>query len=334
MRQGIKGKRVPEDVTSKKEVQMKRISKNIPTTKDVEPLLEIDGDIRNFEVFLSSRTPVLVARDVRTFLPCTVNLDPKLREIIADVRAARDQMNIGGLPYPTLPLHEAPARATSLFSQPSSACSSTTSFNGPFNSGVLSPQPHSSYYSGMTGPQHPFYNRPFFAPYLYMPRYYPGSSHLISRPPLKTGLSRDQNNGLGAGGGTGSTAGVPHVSLSTMSVDAVCEKLKQIDGLDQSMLPQYSATIRKANINGRVLAQCNIDELKKEMSMNFGDWHLFRSMILEMRNSENQAVQEDPRGATEHVTTVIPHSELTRRPGHNTELPHTELTGLSGSLHA
>lgn len=77
----------------------------------------------------------------------------------SDVRAARDQMNIGGLPYPTLPLHEAPARAASLFSQPSSACSSTTSFNGPFNSGVLSPQPHSSYYSGMTGPQHPFYNR-------------------------------------------------------------------------------------------------------------------------------------------------------------------------------
>ncbi|XP_010160027.1 PREDICTED: kinase D-interacting substrate of 220 kDa-like [Eurypyga helias] len=49
-----------------------------------------------------------------------------------------------------------------------------------------------------------------------------------------------------------------------------------------------------------------------------------------MRNSENQAVQEDPRGTTEHVTSTIPHSELTRRPGHNTELPHTELTGLSG----
>uniref|UniRef100_A0A8C2TI36 Kinase D interacting substrate 220 n=1 Tax=Coturnix japonica TaxID=93934 RepID=A0A8C2TI36_COTJA len=233
---------VPDQLTLK--TIYERISKNIPTTKDVEPLLEIDGDIRNFEVFLSSRTPVLVARDVRTFLPCTVNLDPKLREIIADVRAARDQMNIGGLPYPTLPLHEAPGRAASLFSQPSSACSSTTSFNGPFNSGVLSPQPHSSYYSGMTGPQHPFYNR--------------------------------------------------------------------------------------ANINGRVLAQCNTDELKKEMNMNFGDWHLFRSTILEMRNSENQAVQEDPRGAAEHVTSAVSHSELARRPGHSTELPHTELTGLSG----
>jgi len=49
-----------------------------------------------------------------------------------------------------------------------------------------------------------------------------------------------------------------------------------------------------------------------------------------MRNSENQAVQEDPRGTTEHVTTATPHSELSRRPGHSTELPHTELTGLSG----
>lgn len=32
-------------------------------------------------------------------------------------------------------------------------------------------------------------------------------------------------------------------------------------------------------MNGRVLSQCNLDELKKEMNMNFGDWHLFRSMV-------------------------------------------------------
>lgn len=162
-------------------------------------------------------------------------------------------------------------------------------------------------------------------------------------------------------------------ALSAMTVDAVCERLKQIEGLEPSMLPQYCATIRKvsrpclpgetrsselcsprpaaaahagmgrvggthrlagggmdrtrgrplpgpgrggslsggaghalglggtaparpwavgavcapftslrrpqANINGRVLAQCNIEELKKEMNMNFGDWHLFRSAV-------------------------------------------------------
>ncbi|XP_053236921.1 kinase D-interacting substrate of 220 kDa isoform X5 [Podarcis raffonei] len=286
---------VPDQLTLK--TIYERISKNIPTTKDVEPLLEIDGDIRNFEVFLSSRTPVLIARDVKTFLPCTVNLDPKLREIIADVRAARDQINIGAIPYPTLPLQEAAPRASSVFSQPSSACSSTHSFNGPFNAGVVSPQPHSSYYSGMTGPQHPFYNRQ-----------------------CKTGLNRQRQ-------GTGS--GAPQVPLSSMTVDAVCEKLKQIEGLDQNMLAQYSATIKKANINGRVLAQCNIDELKREMNMNFGDWHLFRSAVLDLRNVESQAAHEDTRAANEHAST-IPHNDLARRPALNTELPHTELTGLPG----
>uniref|UniRef100_A0A673LDJ6 Kinase D-interacting substrate of 220 kDa-like n=1 Tax=Sinocyclocheilus rhinocerous TaxID=307959 RepID=A0A673LDJ6_9TELE len=218
-----------------------RISKNIPTTKDVEPLLEIDGDIRSFEVFLSSHTPVLTAREVEMFLPCTVNLDPKLREIIADVRDAREQMHLGGVSYPTLPLQDASVRPHSTFGQHSLACSPTGSFPGSFPpAGVLpAAQPHSSYFSGLTGPQHPFYNR--------------GSGSVVS---------------------SGS-----QVLLSSLSIDGVCEKLRQIQGLDSSMLEQYIGTIKKANVNGRVLSQCNLDELKKEMNMNFGDWHLFRSMV-------------------------------------------------------
>lgn len=35
----------------------------------------------------------------------------------------------------------------------------------------------------------------------------------------------------------------------------------------------------QANVNGRVLSQCNLDDLKKEMEMNFGDWQLFRNMV-------------------------------------------------------
>lgn len=81
---------------------------------------------------------------------------------VPDVRAAREQMNMGGVTYPALPLPEAQPRPTSVYSQVSSACSPSASFSGPFNppaGGVVSPQPHSSYYSGMSGPQHPFYNR-------------------------------------------------------------------------------------------------------------------------------------------------------------------------------
>ncbi|XP_072490382.1 kinase D-interacting substrate of 220 kDa isoform X5 [Notamacropus eugenii] len=334
---------IPDQMTLK--TIYERISKNIPTTKDVEPLLEIDGDIRNFEVFLSSRTPVLVARDVKTFLPCTVNLDPKLREIIADVRAAREQ--IGGIQYSAMQLDVNP-RAPSAFSLPATL-SSSASFTGTFPGNILSPQPPSSSYSGLTGPQHPFYNRPFFVPYVNPPRYYPGSfQHLIPRPSIKTNFSRDQNSGLevikedaaeGLSSPTDSslqcksgfnkqrqgTVSGQSVTLNSMNVDSVCEKLKQIEGLDQSMIPQYCATIKKANINGRVLAQCNIEELKKEMNMHFGDWHLFRSVVLDMRNAEHQPVPEESHVMSDHADISVPHGESLRRSLHN-ELPHTELS--------
>ncbi|XP_051242025.1 kinase D-interacting substrate of 220 kDa B isoform X5 [Dicentrarchus labrax] len=238
-----------------------RISKNIPTTKDVEPLLEIDGDVRSFEVFLSSRTPVLTARDVEMFLPCTVNLDPKLREIIADVRAAREQMHMGGVTYPTLPLQDAVPRPQSGYGQHSAACSPAGSFAGP-----LPPQPHSAYFSGMTGPQHPFYNR-----------------------------------------------ASPAVLLSSMNTEAVCERVKQIDGIDPSMLPQYASTIKKANINGRVLSQCNLDELKKEMEMNFGDWQLFRGTVMEQRHAESQALLQDESRAASEQGSSVHHGEPSRR---------------------
>ncbi|XP_050989663.1 kinase D-interacting substrate of 220 kDa B isoform X1 [Labeo rohita] len=310
-----------------------RISKNIPTTKDVEPLLEIDGDIRSFEVFLSSHTPVLTARDVEMFLPCTVNLDPKLREIIADVRDAREQMHLGGVSYPTLPLQDVSVRPHSTFGQHSLACSPTGSFPSSFPpAGVLpAAQPHSSYFSGLTGPQHPFYNRPYFPHHVYhLPRHYPGNPHHApTRPAAK--LHKDPSMGLDVIR-EDSTEGLPsptspsmiksqpfrmkqgsgsvvssgsQVLLSSLSIDGVCEKLRQIQGLDSCMLEQYIGTIKKANVNGRVLSQCNLDELKKEMNMNFGDWHLFRSMVLEQRHVENQLLNDESGACSEQGSSVL-----------------------------
>ncbi|XP_038126699.1 kinase D-interacting substrate of 220 kDa B isoform X2 [Cyprinodon tularosa] len=319
---------VPDQATLKSIYE--RVSKNIPTTKDVEPLLEIDGDIRSFEVFLSSRTPVLTARDIRTFLPCTVNLDPKLREIIADVRAAREQMNMGGVTYPALPLQEAQPRPTSVYSQVSSTCSPSASFNGPFNppaGGIISPQPHSSYYSGMAGPQHPFYNRPYFSHHLYhLPRPFVASfpPHLHLRPPPKTSFSRDA--GAAGPGSASVVSGSPAILLSSMTTDGVCERVRQTEGIDQSMIAQYTATIKKANINGRVLSQCNIDELKKEMNMNFGDWQLFRATILEMRHIESQVLHEET--ASEQGSMVGGPTEVGRRA---MAPPHAGASNADGS---
>uniref|UniRef100_A0A672R1D3 Kinase D-interacting substrate of 220 kDa-like n=1 Tax=Sinocyclocheilus grahami TaxID=75366 RepID=A0A672R1D3_SINGR len=320
---------IPDQTTLK--AIYERICKNIPTTKDVEPLLEIDGDVRSFEVFLSSRTPVLAARDIRTFLPCTVNLDPKLREIIADVRAAREQVSMGGVTYPTLPLQE--GRPISVYSQQSSACSPAASYNGPYNPPGVSPQPHSAYFSGMAGPQHPFYNRPYFPQHLYqLPRQYAGSffpAHVLPRPFIKTGYPKDHSSGLvstsheqklpdlvlmdSASGSASVVSGTPSVLLASMSTDVVCERVRLIDGIDQNMISQYTATIRKANINGRVLSQCNIDELKKEMNMNFGDWQLFRTTVIELRHVENQILHEE--APSEQGSSTVGHVESCRHTG-------------------
>ncbi|XP_057716397.1 kinase D-interacting substrate of 220 kDa B isoform X2 [Corythoichthys intestinalis] len=291
-----------------------RLSKNIPTTKDVEPLLEIDGDIRSFEVFLSSRTPVLTARDVEMFLPCTVNLDPKLREIIADVRAAREQMHVGGVTYPSMPLQEAVvSRPQPGYGQHAGACSPPGSF-----AGSLPPQPHSAYFSGMTGPQHPFYNRPYFPQHVYhLPRHYPHHVPSSLHPSIKhPAQSKDVTSGLLLRSlPYKSKQASPAVLLSSMSTDAVCEFLKQIDGMDASMLRQYTSTVKKANINGRVLAQCNLDELKNEMEMNFGDWQLFRGMVMEQRHVESQALlQDESRAASEQGNSVY-NGEPGRRSG-------------------
>uniref|UniRef100_A0A8C7STC8 Kinase D-interacting substrate 220a n=1 Tax=Oncorhynchus mykiss TaxID=8022 RepID=A0A8C7STC8_ONCMY len=297
-----------------------RISKNIPTTKDVEPLLEIDGDIRSFEVFLSSRTPVLTARDVEMFLPCTVNLDPKLREIIADVRAAREQMHIGGVAYPTLPLQDVPARAPSSFGQHSAACSPTGSYVGSLPPpGLVPPQPHSSYYS-MPAPQHPFYTRvrrqhnTAADRQMTAPERSSVHIHLVDSRDV---IAEDPREGLPsptttdppmvtrqAGGSASGVPGTPVVLLSSLNTDAVCERVKQIAGMDSSMLGQYTSTIKKANVNGRVLSQCNLEELKNEMNMNFGDWQLFRGMVMEQRNVEGQALQDESRAASEQGSSV------------------------------
>uniref|UniRef100_A0A8C3AFW6 Kinase D interacting substrate 220 n=1 Tax=Cyclopterus lumpus TaxID=8103 RepID=A0A8C3AFW6_CYCLU len=305
-----------------------RISKNIPTTKDVEPLLEIDGDIRSFEVFLSSRTPVLATKDVEMFLPCTVNLDPKLREIIADVRAAREQMHLGGVTYPTL--QEVVPRPHSGYGQPSAACSPAGSFTG-----SLPPQPHSAYFSGMTGPQHPFYNRVRqerdLSVLSLLLRAYQVVGNELNRSrslstifvsilcPCQDVIAEDAREGLPPCPSeptmvtcSYSCEVSPAVRLSSMNTGAVCERLRQLDGIDPSMLPQYTSTIKKANINGRVLSQCNLDELKKEMEMNFGDWQLFRGTV---RLSFPCVVPHNESRAASEQDSSLHHGESSRRSG-------------------
>lgn len=92
-----------------------------------------------------------------------------------------------------------------------------------------------------------------------------------------------------------------------------------------------------------------MDELKKEMNMNFGDWQLFRAtvggtavgpptsqghavftppcpQVLNMRHMESQLLQEE--AASEQGSIVGGHAEAGRRGG---TLPHATATNADGS---
>lgn len=45
------------------------------------------------------------------------------------------------------------------------------------------------------------------------------------------------------------------VLLSSMNTGAVCERLRQLDGIDPGMLPQYSSTIKKVRLSMELKSQ-------------------------------------------------------------------------------
>ena len=73
------------------------------------------------------------------------------------------------------------------------------------------------------------------------------------------------------------------INLSEMSVDDVIDILSSIDGLNENYIEIYSQTIKEKNIIGKVLACCDLNELKDELHMTFGDWQLFKNWIKQQR---------------------------------------------------
>lgn len=78
--------------------------------------------------------------------------------------------------------------------------------------------------------------------------------------------------------------------LSTLNVDGVCRLLDNLDDLSPVAATNYKSVLHENNINGRVLLHCDLDELKKILKMNFGDWEMFRVMIVSLREHEMTTV--------------------------------------------
>ncbi|KYN04118.1 hypothetical protein ALC62_04883 [Cyphomyrmex costatus] len=76
------------------------------------------------------------------------------------------------------------------------------------------------------------------------------------------------------------------IKLSSLSMNGVCDLIDKIESLNSVQAPIYKQAIKENNINGRVLLHCDLQELKKVFKMTFGDWELFRMVIVSLREME------------------------------------------------
>ncbi|XP_078369794.1 kinase D-interacting substrate of 220 kDa B-like isoform X5 [Oculina patagonica] len=129
-------------------------------------------------------------------------------------------------------------------------------------------------------------------------RFLPCTVHLD--PSLRRQMVECLQSGISMAGNKSDTGSVgkgnPHLqvggtsrsdkqaSLPSLSIEDVCKQIAELEGLDQKQISTYQTVITENNINGKVLATCDLTELGHIMGMTFGDWQLFRAWVLAARN--------------------------------------------------
>ncbi|XP_064638035.1 kinase D-interacting substrate of 220 kDa B-like isoform X2 [Lineus longissimus] len=307
-----------DESVSLKEIYDKVVPR-IPLTREVEPLLEIDRNVKKFEVFLSNNNPTLSVGDIKKFLPCCINIDPYLRKRIREYMKAYEQLpqefpvtQVFGRAGGSDSSSNARARIYRRNRTRSDDSSDTQSppvqtpaknrmtkssgqglghLDGRLPNSGFTPNMRPNlqnitppYYSQFHH-HHPSVMTPV-TPMMRMPCVVPTQHHpSFSGPPsyIIGGTKKVYLKG-----------GVPKKFLSSMLLDDVCQLLMKLEGLGTAAVQKYQEEIFVNNINGFVLYNCDLDELKPVLGMNFGDWQLFKAMILALRSREEEALSGVP----------------------------------------
>ncbi|KRX84307.1 Kinase D-interacting substrate, partial [Trichinella sp. T6] len=78
------------------------------------------------------------------------------------------------------------------------------------------------------------------------------------------------------------------VRLSTLSVMELCQLLKALPLSNIEAVEKYCRICHTSNISGLTLSVCELDKLKSEFRMSFGDWEIFCLMVNYLRKREKQ----------------------------------------------
>ncbi|XP_072767062.1 uncharacterized protein Arms isoform X2 [Anoplolepis gracilipes] len=241
-----------------------KVRPQIPVSKEIQPLLEIDRDERKLDVFLTFHRSSLLISDMKIFLPFTINLDPYIKKKIKEEQQSEEDANLykqgvwHGVPTEQWPPHRGMMtnRHMKLVKQSSLQ-------------GSVPPTPSWAYQPSLE----------WQAPSTWM--------QIPPMEPTPKPLSAT----------TTLPSEILETKLSSLSVNGVCDMIDKIDSLNSIQAPTYKQVVKDNNINGRVLLHCDLQELKKVFKMTFGDWELFRMVIVSLREMELSyfGYEEGPR---------------------------------------
>ncbi|KAL4230991.1 hypothetical protein ACF0H5_011364 [Mactra antiquata] len=285
-----------DDVTLK--FIYEKIEVQIPSSSDVEPLLEIDRNVRKLQAFLSSKSsasPMICIADLKKFLPCTINLDPYLRKLIRNAQqsAQQQQQHMIG---PELPLGlYSPANHINSSVKSNTKSTDNSRYGSLRKHSPVGKQPMGGYHAGHMMPYgpmiHPHQMMGMTHPYMMG---MPGLNHDSTVHSMTSQLSKKSTNPVRY---------IANYSqeevLSRMSTMQISQLLTRISGLNHQQLIKYQQAVEDNNITGMVLSNCELDELGKCMDMKFGDWQLFKSAIQALRDAEESRLLESPSAESE-----------------------------------
>lgn len=238
-----------------------KIKAKVPTGRDLQPLYDVDHDVRKFEVFLNFHSASLLVSDLKIFVPFTINLDPYIRRVIQERHQNQsDLMRTGSGPF--VPTQQATGPPPMVGSQgmPWTPALKTDSL-----------YPH-------TPPTPVMATEPYQQPYnVWWSVASPGTSTTVPVAPTPPRV-RVWNETFTA-------------RLGSLTVEGVSHFLEGLEGIDKSRVAGYQATLTQHNIHGQVLLTCSIPELREVLSMTFGDWEIFKMAILSLREQEFQRTQ-------------------------------------------
>ncbi|CAH1112571.1 unnamed protein product [Psylliodes chrysocephalus] len=255
-----------DDNTSLKSIYDK-IRPHIPIVKDTEPLLELDRDEKKFDIFLGYHRSSLLVSDLKIFLPFTINLDPYLKKVIKEEMQCLEDDGLvmvkSGNNMSVQNVHSVTNMTD--WSSPRSMMTK----RGRQNSKVSSLNQHNQHHhSSLVGPMTP----------AGMMGWQSWTDPMIYRSQMPLGPV------------TVAEPEILETRLSTLNVDGVVKLLNGMSDINAHSVGDYIKTIREHNINGRVLLHCDLEELKRLLKMTFGDWEMFKVMVIILREQEITSV--------------------------------------------